>query len=197
MQQGHDDHSIIMTLLFCVFSLGTASADAEGISPLRRRGGGFPIAPATPSAAHLLIDLYQSQTLTGRGGSVSRRDHNQANRRYAQLTGGTTYAEVPKPNASYSSGEGVWGRGASLREAASPPESPPNLVSWGGSAREGASLQRSPLPRIFYSLGFYWISTPLTTKVSSPAMKAGVIFSPALALVLAMSLTKQLFSSRI
>lgn len=30
MQQGHDDHSIIMTLLFCVFSLGTASADAEG-----------------------------------------------------------------------------------------------------------------------------------------------------------------------
>ena len=63
-------------------------------------------------------------TLAGRGGSVSRRDHNQANRRYAQLTGGTTYAEVPKPNASYSSGEGVWGRGASLREAASPPESP-------------------------------------------------------------------------
>ena len=157
---------------------------------------GFPIAPATPSAAHLLIDLYRSPTLAGRGGSVSRRDHNQANRRYAQLTGGTNYAEVPKPNASYSSGEGVWGRGASLREAASPPASPRH-VSWGGSAREGASLQRSPLPRIFYSLSFYWISTPLTTKVSSPAMKAGVIFSPALALVLAMSLTKQLFSSRI
>ena len=30
-----------------------------------------------------------------------------------------------KPNASRSSGVGVWGRGASLREAASPPESPP------------------------------------------------------------------------
>ena len=28
----------------------------------------------------------------------------------------------PTPNASRSSGEGVWGRGASLREAASPPE---------------------------------------------------------------------------
>ena len=51
------------------------------------------------------------------------------------------------PNASRSSGEGGWGRGASLREAASPPESPPTHVSSGGSAREGASLQRSPLPR--------------------------------------------------
>ena len=29
-----------------------------------------------------------------------------------------------KPIPSYSSGEGVWGRGASLREAASPPEFP-------------------------------------------------------------------------
>ena len=33
--------------------LGAASADAEGISPLRRRGGGFPIAPATPSGPRL------------------------------------------------------------------------------------------------------------------------------------------------
>ena len=32
-----------------------------------------------------------------------------------------------RQNASYSSGEGVWGRGASLREAASPPESPPAI----------------------------------------------------------------------
>ena len=157
---------------------------------------GFPIAPATPSAAHLLIDLYRSPTLAGRGGSVSRRDHNQANRRYAQLTGGTTYAEVPKPNAATLRERGSGGE-ALLLEKRPLPQRSPHHVSWGGSAREGASLQRSPLPRIFYSLRFYWISTPLTTKVSSPAMKAGVIFSPALALVLAMSLTKQLFSSRI
>ena len=39
-------------------------------------------------------------------------------------SGGTKPAEAHKPNASRSSGEGVWGRGASLREAASPPESP-------------------------------------------------------------------------
>ena len=35
------------------------------------------------------------------------------------------------PNASYSSGEGVWGRGASLREADSPPEFPlPSALTW-------------------------------------------------------------------
>ncbi len=85
----------------------------------------------------------------GRGGSVSRRDHNQAAGSRAPLTGGTTYAEETPPNASRSSGEGVWGRGASLREAASPPASP-HPVSSGGSAREGASLQRSPLPRIYH-----------------------------------------------
>ena len=37
-----------------------ASAEA-GISCLRARGGGFPIAPATPSAAHLPIDLCQER----------------------------------------------------------------------------------------------------------------------------------------
>ena len=39
------------------------------------------------------------------------------------LTGGTNFEEASPPNASRSSGEGVRGRGASLREAASPPES--------------------------------------------------------------------------
>ena len=35
------------------------------------------------------------------------------------------------PISSYSSEEGVWGRGASLREAASPPESPlPSALTW-------------------------------------------------------------------
>ena len=49
---------------------------------------------------------------------------------------------------------GVWGRGASLREAASPPASF-SPVSSEGSAREGASLQRSLLPRIFFRLSFF------------------------------------------
>ena len=60
----------------------------------------------------------------GRGGSVSRRDHNQVYRRHAQLAGGTNSAEIRTSNANRSSGEGGWGRGASLREAASPPETP-------------------------------------------------------------------------
>ena len=38
---------------------------------------------------------------------------------HAHLTGGTNYEERHKPNASRSSREGVWGGGASLREAAS------------------------------------------------------------------------------
>ena len=65
-------------------------------------------------------------TLAGRGGSVSRRDHNQATGNRVQLTGGTKSEEPYPLNASRSSGEGVWGRGASLREAPLP-QNLPNL----------------------------------------------------------------------
>ena len=64
-------------------------------------------------------------TLAGRGGSVSRRDHNQLAGNRAQLAWGRKLGGKVKLIPSCSSGEGVWGRGASLREAASPPESPP------------------------------------------------------------------------
>ena len=43
--------------------------------------------------------------------------------------------------------EGSGGRGASLREAASPPQNLPLLVFSGGSAREGPFLQKRSLPR--------------------------------------------------
>ena len=71
----------------------------------------------------LALGLVPYPALAGRGGSVSRRDHNKAYRRRTHLSGGTNYAEATPPNASRSSGEGVWGGGASLREAASSPES--------------------------------------------------------------------------
>ena len=71
---------------------------------------------------------FRSPAPQGRGGSVSRRDHNQVYRRRTHLSGGTSHAEVRNPNANRSSGEGVWGRGASLREAASPPEFPQALL---------------------------------------------------------------------
>ena len=71
-----------------------------------------------------------------------------------------TPKDRPTPNASRSSGEGVWGRGASLREAASPPECPPHLRLFGEGARgRGASLQRSSPPSQYPSL--YTSSTKL------------------------------------
>ncbi len=82
-----------------------------------------------------------------RGGSVSCRGLNQAAGNRAHLSGGTPYAEAHKPNASRSSGEGVWGRGASLREAASPPESPHRKSLREGARGRGILYQRSPLPR--------------------------------------------------
>ena len=68
------------------------------------------------------LQFGRNPTLAGRGGSVSRRDHNQAYWRDIHLPGGTKQEKRRTPNATRSSGEGVWGRGASLREAASPPE---------------------------------------------------------------------------
>ena len=47
------------------------------------RGGGFPIAP--PPLRPPAYRLVSGQTLAGRGGSVSRRDHNQVYRRHAHL----------------------------------------------------------------------------------------------------------------
>ena len=65
-----------------------------------------------------------SHSLAGRGGSVSRRDLDRAYRRPPTLAWVRKSEETHKPIPSHSSGEGVWGRGASLREAASPPEFP-------------------------------------------------------------------------
>ena len=55
---------------FCGRSLG-------GISPLPRRGGGFPIAPATPSArlTHNLLAVHRRQDAAALS---ARRDHDQA-----------------------------------------------------------------------------------------------------------------------
>ena len=80
-----------------------------------------------------------------RGGSVSRRGLNHVYRRKTARSGGTPYAEATNSNASRSSGEGVWGRGASLREAASPPESP-NPNSLFGREREGGGFSTEKPP---------------------------------------------------
>ena len=103
--------------------------------------------PRYPFGA-ITLQRGRNPTLAGRGGSVSRRDHNQAAGNRAHSQAEPSPKKRPPPNASRSSGEGVWGRGASLREAASPPEFPPKRhVFREGSAREGTFLQKRPLPR--------------------------------------------------
>ena len=72
---------------------------------------------------------FRSPAPQGRGGSVSRRDHNPKTRKHAHIAWACNSKGKRKPIPSYSSGEGVWGRGASLREAASPPESPCSPLS--------------------------------------------------------------------
>ena len=100
--------------------------------------------------APLTFELVAYPMSAGRGGSVSRRDHNQATGNRAQLAWAHKSVGMHKPIPIHSSGEGVWGRGASLREAASPPEFP-LLDSSGGSAREGDFLQEKPPPSEFLS----------------------------------------------
>ncbi len=128
---------------------------------LRTRGGGrrpsasFPIAPATPSgrSPYNLSILQRWQVAAALSAAVTTpkpigdRPHSQAE---------PTPKDRPTPNASRSSGEGVWGRGASLREAASPPESPPPPSLREGSAREGSfSTENLPSLAIPFTLYFF------------------------------------------
>ena len=133
--------------------------------PPRREPFGGTSRKASPErggARHRRAEGFVSHTPHGRGGSVSRRDHNQAHRRRAQFSGGTNSEESHKPNASRSSGEGVWGGGASLREAASSPESPSPPPSF----REGARGRG-----LFYRKGsslakFIYIITCTTGRIA-------------------------------
>ena len=113
---------------------------------LRTRPKGFAIALWKPSLPAYKLVSYPA--LVGRGGSVSRRDHNRAYRRRTALAWVRKPEETHKPIPSHSSGEGVWGRGASLREAASPPASPPKHNLFGREREGGGFSQRSLLPRI-------------------------------------------------
>ena len=128
-----------------------------GISRLRRRGGGrspsdsFPIAPATPSGAHLLIDWY-------RGNSWQVAAALSAAVTTTKLIGERPHSQgraSPKKETTQTPAT-LWERGsggeALLLEKRPLPQSFLIVISSEGSAREGASLQRSPLPRIPFSL---------------------------------------------
>ena len=100
--------------------------------------------------ARSLLQLYGNPTLAGHGGSVSRRDHNQVAGNRTHLSGGTNSEEAYPPNASRSSGEGVWGGGASLREAASSPAFPPNPSSLEEGARGRGLFFRKGLSLAYF-----------------------------------------------
>ena len=82
---------------------------------------------------------------------IGDRTHSQAE---------PTPKDRPTLNASRSSGEGVWGRGASLREAASPPESSHNYLF--EREREGGGFSSEKPPPSH---------TPLLPKVVSHDVK--------------------------
>ena len=86
----------------------------------------------------------------GRGGSVSRRDLTQAYRRHTQPTGGTnSEASYQAKRQPLFGSRGSGGRGASLREAASPPRisPPPSLHDFCPCGGVVAGLGEAPAVR--------------------------------------------------
>ena len=136
-------------------------------SPPQRRNSPRLLPQKQPSAEGRLRILptrvrRRAPAPQGRGGSVSRRDHNPAAEPRTSLSGGTNSEVTTPPNASRSSGEGVWGRGASLREAASPPESPPKKPlrrgpGGGASRREAPPRSSLAFPSLY--LEYSWDSS--------------------------------------
>ena len=87
---------------------------------------------------------YCSSSCNGRGGSVSRRGHNQAARNTRPTRMGTQVREEETSIFPATLREGVRGRGASSKRPL-PRVSHPNVISSGGSAREGL-LEKKPPP---------------------------------------------------
>ena len=104
--------------------------------------------------ARSLFTLYGNPTLAGRGGSVSRRDHNQAAGNRAPTRMG---AQVRRKSQAYS--QPLFGRGGlgerrfSQRSGLSPSISPPRLFR---REREGGGFSVEKPP----SLAYITFSTP-------------------------------------
>ena len=119
------------------------SGTTKGRSP----SGGFALAHWKPSPDR--SSNHRCPTSAGRGGSVSRRDHNQSAGNHANLSGGTNFAEATAPNASRSSG---------------------------GSAREGL-LSEKPPPSHHFAFGLNMIAARAPKKIAA-AMPAEVEVRP-------------------
>ena len=135
---------------YCFVSSGHEAVD----------GGRLPAFRSPPSPLRTpTYRLLSGQTLAGRGGSVSRRDHNQPAENRAHLTGGTKPKETPPPERQPLFGrEGSGGRGASLREAASPPSVPPKPCLFRRGPGGGCfSIEKHPPPE-FHSPCYHTIA---------------------------------------
>ena len=123
----------------------------EGISPLRRRGGGFPIAPATPSGPCLLTGIGATRWLVAAALSAAVTSAN------LQGTAPNSHGrEPPKEQSSLFPAalrEGARGRGFSQRSRL--PRIPHGtLLSSGGGPGEGLLFREAPPPE---SLCFHYI----------------------------------------
>ena len=99
--------------------------------------------------ARPLPEVSWCPALVGRGGSVSRRDHNQAYRRPRSTSQAEpTMQKQPRQTPTALRERGSGGEALLSEKRPLPQNLPIQTVSSEGSAREGASLQRSPLPRI-------------------------------------------------
>ncbi len=118
-------------------------------------------------------------TLAGRGGSVSRRDLNQAAGIRAQLAWGRKSGGAAPPIPSYSSGEGGLGGEALLLEKRPLPPVVPHPALREGARGRGFS-QRSRLPRI----SFTSYSSKFICSNCSRVMRTWRGFAPAAVLMM-------------
>ena len=113
-------------------------------------GASCKASPERGGARHRRAEGFVPPTLAGRGGSVSRRDHNPAYRRHAHLSGGTKPEKRPNQNASRSSGErGLGGEGLLSEKPPLPPAFPAAYLFERGFGGERFSVEKCSPPKSF------------------------------------------------
>ena len=129
----------------------------EGISPLRRRGGGFPIAPATPSGPCLLTGIGATRWLVAAALSAAVTSAN------LQGTAPNSQAEPSQQNQPCQTPaalrEGARGRGFSQRSRL--PRIPHGtLLSSGGGPGEGLLFREAASPGVslFFIISCFFCS---------------------------------------
>ena len=123
----------------------------RGISPLRRRPKDGARLAALQSPFGNLRPL-RGQSLAGRGGSVSRRDHNQVYRRRATFQAEATEKKCRNPNASRSSGKRGLGGEALLSEKRPLPQRLPHTSLRKGARGRVLLFREAPSLAITYSI---------------------------------------------